>query len=604
MIIHDLIDHYDRLVSNNKSLPKDGWSDQTGANIIIVFNASGDISNVEVYQEKEKIKSFVPCRLICGSRGNKIEPNFLYDTCVYVFGETFKETYKNNTNIKRELRHKLFIEKHKKYLSNINDPTVNAFLNFLSKREKDKRKLQFTNSAEILSQYINEEDIHYFCNKNPNPYIFLKLKGDDSLIHQTSIMKKTWQKIMHEWSPVDTEKEETQSYVSGKLCNPILLHPSIKGIRGSSPTGDPIISYNQETAQPYGCQTCPMSELEVFKYSSALKYLLNSDHNRCFLGNKTTAITFVYWCENAIADKLNIWKQVISKDQNISDNVRIMMEEGQLPKGIDENANYYIYGLVGKQGRSSLVFSHIGQINKLINNLQLHKNDMGLNGEDPPTLSDIKFLLSKKLFGSRNFPQQILLNFINSIINGTPYRQDIKMVAKTIIQNNVEILKNKEDKYFSKILYSIIKGFNNRQKRLYKKGGDEKMDRYSQSLGELLVLMEKLANITKSGGPAFWDRNIRPALEGKLHCLKYFGITLFPYYISRIHKEGTKNYFRREFSKHISELSPLIESGEIMKNPSLIWVSYWKARWESEKETRSKFQKNKDDEKKEVLNNK
>jgi CRISPR-associated protein Csd1 len=109
----------------------------------------------------------------------------------------------------------------------------------------------------------------------------LRIRANDSerldsiYLHDRPAARELWARVSAEG-----EKDSAICLVTGKKSPVARLHPSIKGVRDSQPSGASIVSFNLDAFTSYGHeqgQNAPVSEAAAFAYTTALNRFLKRD---------------------------------------------------------------------------------------------------------------------------------------------------------------------------------------------------------------------------------------------------------------------------------------------------------------------------------------
>lgn len=143
-----------------------------------------------------------------------------------------------------------------------------------------------------------------------------------------------------------------------------ILHPNIKGIRDAQSFGAALVSFNSRSFESYGHtkeqgMNAPVSEEAAFAYTTALNYLLRSDHVLHMGGT-----TVVFWAEHGEDSYPSLVQRYLDAGKAMDD-PSLKEALAQIGRGIPVELNgiqiqpeesFYILGLAPNAARLSIRF--------------------------------------------------------------------------------------------------------------------------------------------------------------------------------------------------------------------------------------------------------
>ncbi len=329
-------------------------------------------------------------------RSVNVAANFLCDNAAYVLGLTGKET-KDPEYAKK--RFEAFRQLNTEILSIADNPTARAVIAFLQKHDP-----QTASQHPVIARHL--EGLLEGGN------LIFQVEGknvlDDSEIRRAWEEYKTGQKAV-----------KMQCLVTGEIEPIARLHPDIKGVRGASSKGAPLVSFNLDAFTSYGREqgaNAPVSQRVASGYGVALNYLLsNQNPNRkIYLGDTTV----VYWAESSDKRYASVFSALINpefieessveekskRDKNaeqILSAIAEKVEQGQpldvvaLEKDLDRNTRFYVLGLAPSTARHVVRFFLTDPFDKFVERIMQHYKDLKIEKEfanQPDYISPFRIL--------------------------------------------------------------------------------------------------------------------------------------------------------------------------------------------------------------------
>lgn len=312
-----------------------------------------------------------------------------------------------------------------------------------------------------------------------------------------------------------------QCLITGQVEPISRLHPKIKGVIGSQPTGASIVSFNDTSFCSYGKTqnyNAPISDASALKYTSILNHLLErSSRNRLQMGNTT----IVFWAETRDTQYLDLTTFLIyppePKNKSVKDEKReaesitdlktIQLIQDILNKvkigkplanrelGVDaEKTNFYMLGLSPNVSRLSVRFWYQDSFGHFIERLAQHHIDMEIvrSEHDTPYVPIFKILKETVPKNSKDKSSSPLLDgaLMRAILENVPY--PLELYAS--ILNRI-----KTDGSINHVRAAFIKAYLVRSQRQRKKNEEgwitvslnEDSSNVPYRLGRLFAVLEK-----------------------------------------------------------------------------------------------------------------
>ncbi|MDD3622203.1 MAG: type I-C CRISPR-associated protein Cas8c/Csd1 [Methanofollis sp.] len=468
MIIQALCRYYDILDQDESvKIARPGYS-TADVSFALVISEDGEVTHIVDLRSDDKKprpqEMDVPLRSL---RANGIVPYCACDNAKYVFGvekQTVKDFQKNiakkakngdpqeTSVLEKDDKEVVLVSSrsrecfeafkalHHQVLDGVDDAEVRSFLKFLDGWEPES----FLDHPKIL-QYKDEI-------LNGGNFVF-ECGGD--YLHRNSAVRHAWEDYFS--SETDDDLVVAQSLVSGQDEPIARLHQKIKGVVGAQKAGASLVSFNDEAFKSYGKEksyNAPVGETSMFKYTTALNYLLAHQENRMGIADTTT----VFWaetedrtCEDLARFLMNPREEKVDPDDDEPENdVRVRDKKtrklvGDILKKVragqkinradihtDPETNFYILGLSPNNARLAVRFWYMDSFGNFVARVGRHHLDMEIiKGDLSPKYVSISRLLkatlpkgSKDQKSNSNVPKvSPLLGglVMNAVLKNQPY---------------------------------------------------------------------------------------------------------------------------------------------------------------------------------------
>ncbi len=489
MILRALYDYYNRLIeSNEEKIALYGFS-PAGIHFVLIIEENGKLVQVQDIRRVENGKTY-PVNMIVpenGKRTSGIKPNFLWDNSGYVLGFTWNS--KDNKVILSKKKFEAFKAFHNKLLGKkkINDTSLKAVVKFLNQWNPDKYK-EIENYSEIGSGNIT-----------------FRLNGQQQYAFESEEAKNIWFRYREQ----NASDFEGTCLVTGEQDVKISrLHNSIKGVKGTSPSGASIVSFNLEAFTSYNktqSYNAPISERAMFAYTTALNKLLSKgSKNKFVLGNTTV----VFWTDKP-SKMETIFGSIFNpvEDESLTEDIKNYFEalsQGKrLFEGVEANTKFYILGLSPNRSRIAIRFFFVDTIENIDRNLRTHFDDMRIvkqfeNDPEIYTVGIWQLLKELAIQGKvENLSPLLEGELLKSIITGHSYPS--ALLSMVINRIRATDKRSKKSDSISYIRAALIKAILKRKNRLLKNNKMEvsmALDKENMNvpyrLGRLFAVLEKI----------------------------------------------------------------------------------------------------------------
>ena len=311
-------------------------------------------------------------------RTSKPLANFLWDKTAYVLGAKRDPVTRKACPAHRE--HHAFRELHETLLSDADDGGLQALLRFLNAWEP-QRYGDLPHAEAMLGSNV-----------------IFRLDGDRDWLHERPAARSVWAGHLARARP-----PEGVCLVTGAEAPIAMVHPVVKGVRGTHAAGAALVTFNLDTFASYGKTqgaNAPISIQAAFAYSSALNALLAFDSRRRI---RIGEMTVVFWAEAAADERtapdvehlLSAAMTEPPADAQAASAVALTLESiargepltaatPQLPAG----TRLHILGLAANVGRLSVRLWHVDTLGGLARRIVEHWDDLRIEPapwpEPPP----------------------------------------------------------------------------------------------------------------------------------------------------------------------------------------------------------------------------
>lgn len=490
MIINALCDYYDILVKNKDANISPYGFEMTKARYCAVISDTGnlfDIISLNELNEKQAQVFMMPKSM----KTSGIAASPVCDNFAYIFGVGGQKGEKTVENKKfkaaKELHIKMFGEARSK--------EGRAMKNFFDKWEVDKA-------------WENEYIIKHYTNKG-NAFsgnIVFRLKGEARYIHECEEIIDIWQKHNEE-KQAGKDKYSAQCCVTGEYRQIAKLHSQFQGVKGALPKGASLVCFNKDADCLYNLEqsyNAAVSEIAMFKYSTALKYLLADLKQKMYIGDDTT----VFWAKAASSIYVDVFSELFSfyeenkeegekEDRETEEIAKTVLKDGMQGiyscPTIKPNTQFYVLGLAPNSGRLSVRYFYVNTFKEFCQTIKMHYDDIRIfgGGNHKENIKIGSLLYATINANSKDKKVNPLLGgaVMRSILTGGMYPQ---------ILFNQTLIRVKTETKVNQARAAIIKGFLKRKSRTQNKKEEinmylnEESNNTAYVLGRVFAILEKI----------------------------------------------------------------------------------------------------------------
>ena len=277
-ILEALVRQYERLHANGEAPPY-GYSRERITCALVLSHAGEPVAVSPLSEACAQS----PARRLCEvphpvRRTSRPSANFLWDKTAYVFGVKRHPVTRRPCPANGE--HDAFRELHEGLLAGVADQGLQALLCFL--RVWDPNDYDALPHAEAMLG-LN---------------VIFRLQGEQDWLHERPEAKLAWAEHLARTVPA-----HGTCLITGARAPIALVHPAVKGVRGTHAAGAALVTFNLDTFESYGKTqgaNAPISIHAAFAYSSALNALLAFDSRRRI---RIGEMTLVFWAETAADER-------------------------------------------------------------------------------------------------------------------------------------------------------------------------------------------------------------------------------------------------------------------------------------------------------------
>lgn len=409
MILHKLVEYYDRLASDPESdIAPFGFSRQK-ISFEVVLNPDGTLSMLQDARSQDGGRAMPRSLVVPGQAkpsGSGINPGFLWDNAQYMLGFKPDDPKPKRTRQAFEA----FRDRHLALEEEIEDQGFSAVCTLL-------RSWQPERIGDFLS--FNEFAIAFGV---------FRLSGQTEYIHDRAKVKSYW---LRQVEGAGAETPRAPSLVCGKIQPIARLHePKIKGIRGGQSAGATLVAFNSDAYESYGksqSYNAPVGVEDAFKYCTALNRLTAARKRQVHLGDTTV----VFWTEKPTPFEDEMFGIFESKDKDAEDPATLTHLTGffnRLRRAADgapfDNGDvpFYVLGLSPNAARVSVRFWEAGTVQQFAERLGRHLADLALDGA-PPNMPPITLqrIIDQTARERDDIQPQLGGAVLRAVLGGGPY---------------------------------------------------------------------------------------------------------------------------------------------------------------------------------------
>ncbi len=475
--LSELCRFYERMSADPASgMPPEGMTAEQISFALIITEEGRLVAVEDLRNDKGRpVRLFVPAVV---KRASNIAPNFLWDNTGYVLGVDGKGKPE-----KTRKTAEAFCEFHRRLLSSCTDSGAQAILAFLNNWKRE--------------EFESLENRDALLDRN----IVFKLQGDEFYLHERDALRQIW------FSTLNADGEKSSQgvcLITGREGPIALIHPAIKGVVGSQPSGAALISFNCSSFTSYNKDqnaNAPVVERAARAYTSALNYLLQREHRQTVRIGDTS---MVFWADRASpaetmfsgffdleqASDSQQDKEQLERLKGILCALRRGVPLNEADRELDSGARFFVLGLAPNAARLSVRFWLIDTLEVLLKHFSRWYEDLSLERRFPdsePEFPPLWLLLARTVAvqgNTENIPPELGGQMARVLLSGSRLPEN---AYAAVLQR---IHADKEVNYFRAcFIKAYLRRNVNEEKDMSTLNKDE--DNRGYRLGRLFALLEK-----------------------------------------------------------------------------------------------------------------
>ena len=406
-VLDALARRYDQLQARGEAPPY-GFSRER-ISFAIVLSDEGEVVTVSALSERS---GDAPGRTVCEvphavRRTSQPVANFLWDKTGYVFGVKRDPATRRPCRAHRE--HDAFRELHETLLWEAADEGLRVLLRFL--RAWDPNDYGALPHAEAMLG-LN---------------VIFRLEGERDWLHERAEAISVWADYL-----ARARQPKGVCLITGARAPIALVHPVVKGVRGTHAAGAALVTFNSKTFESYG-QTqganAPISIQAAFAYTTALNALLAPQSRRQV---RIADMTVVFWAD--VTDDVDtasqvealLWHAIVEGESAIAHTLEAVARGEPLTRTtppVPAGTRLHILGLAASVGRLSVRLWHVDTLGALARRIVEHWTDLRLEPAPwptPPSAGRLLYETARQRKADR-IPPALGPALLRAILNGTRY---------------------------------------------------------------------------------------------------------------------------------------------------------------------------------------
>lgn len=358
MILQALTAYYETLVQSGK-LEAPGWA-PAKVSVALDLGENGAVEQTEFLKTESKRgkKTVIGPQVINMPAQVKrtvgINANFLCDNSSYILG------FDGKGKPDRSLACFAACKKlHEELLDGVDSSTARAILAFFESWTPETAR-EHPALADCMDDLLGGANITF--------------RFDGSFAHDDPAIRAAWQRHF------DAASDNPQGIclVTGERCEPVAVHPSIKGIQGAQSSGAALVSFNAPAFCSYGKEqslNAPTGKYAAFAYTAALNHLVASPD--CAMRLSDTTVLF--WAEDASPGYPRVFGACLGTNRYSIDDLRSLtkalcagesftFEETRLKPQME----FFILGISPNAARLSVRFFLHNSFGEIMRHIQEH----------------------------------------------------------------------------------------------------------------------------------------------------------------------------------------------------------------------------------------
>ena len=423
-VLEALVGQYERLHANGEAPPY-GFSRER-ISFAIVLSDAGKAVAVSPLSEA---CAQSPARRLCEvphpvRRTSRPVANFLWDKTGYAVGVKRDPATRRPCRAHRE--HDAFRELHEGLLVGVADDGLRALVRFL--RTWDPNDYGALPHAESML----------------GSNVIFRLEGEQDWLHERPAAKLAWAEHLARTMP-----EHGTCLITGARAPIALVHPAIKGVRGTHAAGAALVTFNLDTFESYGKTqgaNAPISIQAAFAYTTALNALLAPEsRRRVRIGD----MTVVFWADvtgnvdTASQVEALLSHAIVEGESAIGHTLEAVARGeplGDRTPELPPGTRLHILGLAANVGRLSVRLWHVDTLGAFARRLLEHWSDLRIEPSpwpEPPAARRLLYETARQRKAER-IPPALGPALLRAILGGGRYAPAHRLFERVSVRRVVD----------------------------------------------------------------------------------------------------------------------------------------------------------------------
>ncbi|WP_211093523.1 type I-C CRISPR-associated protein Cas8c/Csd1 [Cohnella fermenti] len=485
-------EYYDRKLAEG-SIAGDGWI-EGGIDFLLELDLEGRLCSIADLRERSGNKAIShPFRL--PNIGNQAlkhsnsgsDANLLWDNAAFVFG----------LGNKGALKLESMIRTIDQWLGTTNDPGIQAVRRFLQQGLEDRCHFERALSHPEYGEILQEGRVKVTFRVLQTPYQSVVYAPDVAAALERGLNSENFETILGTCLVTGEQNVVVEA-----------THPVIKGVRNTQSSGASIVSFNKDSFNSYSKTqnfNAPIGKTVASRYVKALNALLDNSKQRLIVGDASV----VFWAErqHGFENDFAFLFQEPAKDSPDAGTERIKALLESIHTGAyaedSGTTRFYILGLAPNMARIAIRFWQVGTVAEHAGRIKQYFEDFAI--VKPPTEPEFysvwRILVNLAIQDkTENIPPNLAGQFMNSILEGTPY-------PITLLQAVLRRIRSDPEKRVKPVRAALIKAYLNRYHRFYSDSTYKEVERELDTnhpsevyhIGRLFAALEKIQEESSPG---------------------------------------------------------------------------------------------------------
>lgn len=254
-------------------------------------------------------------------------------------------------------------------------------------------------------------------------------------LHDRPLLRAYWQS---KYGP-GAEDGGRQCLLCGQVRPPVELHPNVKGLRGASTSGVPMVSFNTDAFESYGWdgnQNAPVCQECAASYVTAINRLLSDrtpdpDTPGTFLNRQSRILgedqTALYWCDSPGTGTEDLFAQLHSSPAEVD---KLLSTPFTAERAGRFRGRFHMLVLQGATGRATVRSYHTETVRQVWEHVRLWQEQTAVRPGRP--VSILEMLRSLAVKGEADkLPKSVSQDLYLAAVFGAPLTSSLFASAVT-----------------------------------------------------------------------------------------------------------------------------------------------------------------------------